>query len=156
MKNWGFYIAIALGLVGYNAMNSADRDSTGAIVDGGTVDVFSIKVGDCFDDGNSFDEISTLPGVPCAEPHDNEAYATLNLSIASYPSDDEMWDLAYGSCLERFEDWVGKDYESSQLDIYTLYPTAESWKQQGDREVVCAVFDMDGNKLEGSAKGRGL
>jgi len=36
-----------------------------------------------------------------------------------------------------------------------MYPTSESW-QQDDREVVCAVYDMDANKLVGTAAGRGL
>ena len=36
----------------------------------------------------------------------------------------------------------------------TLYPTPQSWKQGNDREVVCAVYDMEANKLVGSAKGK--
>jgi hypothetical protein len=36
-----------------------------------------------------------------------------------------------------------------------MYPSVESWKQD-DREVVCAVFDMNANQLVGSAAGRGL
>lgn len=155
MKNWGFYIAVAVGLFAYNAYTDADRDSSGAIIDGGSVDVFDIKVGDCFNDGSSLDEVSSLPGVPCSEPHDNEAYAVFNMTAASYPSEDEMWEMAYDACLDRFEGFVGKDYESSQLDIYTLYPSAEGWKQN-DREVICAVYDMDAAKLEGSVRGLGL
>ena len=60
--------------------------------------------------------------------------------------------MAHDGCLERFEAFVGKDYESSSLDIATLYPSAESW-QQSDREVVCAVYDVDAEKLTGSVKG---
>jgi len=36
-----------------------------------------------------------------------------------------------------------------------MYPTIESW-QQNDREVVCAVYDMEENKLVGSVQGRSL
>ena len=32
MKNWAIYIAVAIGVVAYNAATDADRDSTGAIV----------------------------------------------------------------------------------------------------------------------------
>lgn len=156
MKNWMLYIAIAVGFVAYEAATEADRDSTGAIVDGGSVDAFSVKVGDCFNDSGSMEEISSLPGVPCAEPHDNEAFAAFDVTLSSYPeNEDAMWDLAYQSCMDRFEGFVGKDYESSSLDVFTMYPSTESW-QQNDREVICAVFDMDANKLVGSVEGLAL
>jgi len=156
MRTWVIYIAAALGFVIYGAATDADRDGTGAIVDGGTVNAFQVRVGDCFDDVDSYDdEISSLPGVPCSKPHDNEAFAVFDVTVASYPEGEGMWDLAYNSCMERFDSFVGLDYESSSLDILTMYPTVESW-QQNDREVVCAVYDMEENKLVGSVKGRSL
>ncbi len=156
MKGWGVYIAIALGVFVYNAVTEAGRDDTGAIVDGGNVDACQIRAGDCFDDASSMeDEISSLPGVPCADPHDNEAYAVFEVSFADYPEGDEMSEFAYSSCMERFESFVGTDYQSSVLDIFTMYPSPESWKQD-DREVVCAIYDMNAEKLTGSMKGRAL
>lgn len=156
MKKWAIYIAAALGFAIYGAATDADRDSSGAIIDGGNVDAFQIRVGDCFDDASSMsDEITSLPGVPCSEPHDNEAYAVIDLTIGTYPEGDAMWDLAIETCKERFEPFVGMDYDSSSLDIFTMYPTPESWAQN-DREVVCAVFDMNSSKLVGSVQGRAL
>lgn len=156
MRSWVIYAAAALGFFVYGAVTDADRDGSGAIIDGGTVDAFNVQVGDCFDDSTSFsDEISSVPGVPCSEPHDNEAFAVFDVSIESYPNEDAMYDLAYNSCMERFETFVGKDYESSSLEITTMYPSSESW-QQDDREIICAVFDMNAEKLVGSAAGRGL
>jgi hypothetical protein len=157
MRSWVIYVAAALGFFVYGAVTDADRDGSGAIVDGGTVDAFNIQVGDCFDDSTSFsDEISSVPGVPCSDPHDNEAFAVFDLDIENYLADeDAMYDLAYNSCMERFESFAGRDYESSSLEITTMYPSSESWKQN-DREVICAVFDMNTEKLVGSAAGRGL
>jgi hypothetical protein len=161
MKSWVIYIAAALGFAIYGAATNVDRDSNGAIVGGGTVDAFNVQVGDCFDDTHLFDnelfddEVSSVPGVPCSEPHDNEAFAVFDVSIENYLDEDAMYELSYDSCMKRFETFVGKDYESSTLEITTMYPTAESWKQN-DREVVCAVFDMNANQLVGSAAGRGL
>ena len=153
MKGWGAYIVIALAYFGYNAMTSVDRDESGAIVGEGSVDAFNMRVGDCFDDpSNMFgDEITSLPGVPCADPHDNEVYALVNVTLESYPGEDAMWEHANDQCLDRFAGYVGRDYETSQLDIYTMYPTPESWRNN-DREVVCALYDMEANKLTGSAK----
>ncbi len=156
MKNWGVYILAGLGFVIYGAMTDVDRDSTGTIVGEGRVDAFQIRVGDCFDDTGSLEgEISSLPGVPCFKPHDNEAFAVFDVTITTYPEGDGMVELAHRSCLEHFESFVGRDYQSSSLDIFSLYPSVESWKQN-DREVICAVYDMNANKLEGSMKGRAL
>jgi hypothetical protein len=156
MKSWAIYILAAIGFVIYGAATDVDRDGSGAIVGSGNVDAFNVQVGDCFNDVSSYnDQIASVPGVPCAEPHDNEAFAVFDVSIESYPDADTMYELAYDSCMVHFEEFVGTDYESSALEITTMYPSAESWKQD-DREVVCAVFDMNANQLVGSAAGRGL
>ena len=100
-------------------------------------------------------EVDSVPGVPCSKPHDNEVYAVFDVTAASFPGDG-MADMAHEACLERFEAFVGRDYESSSLDIASLYPSRESWSGQNDREVVCAVYDIDAKKLTGSVKGLGL
>ena len=101
MKNWAIYILAAMGFVAYDWVTEADRDSTGAIIGEGSVDAFEVKIGDCFDDSNSFDEITSVPGVPCAEPHDNEAYALIELTLNSYPAGDAMSDMATDVCIEQ-------------------------------------------------------
>ena len=158
MKSWAIYIAVALGFVMYEAATSVDRDSTGAIVGQGSVDAFQVQVGDCFNDsyeGQGEFEVSDVPGVPCTEAHDNEAFAVFDVNIAIYPQGDGMGSLAYESCLAHFEAFVGRDYHTSTLEITTLYPSQEGWGQS-DREVVCAVYDVNENKLIGSARNRGL
>ena len=157
MKNFLLYAIVGLGVVAYNVATQADRDATGNIVDGGTVDAFAISLGDCFNDTGALGsdeagEVSSLPGVPCSEPHDNEVYAVFDVSFDSFPGDDQMADAAFEQCLDRFAGFVGVDYESSMLDITALYPSSQSWSAQNDREVVCAVFEMNGGKLTGSAK----
>jgi hypothetical protein len=156
MKNLGFYAVVVMGYLAYGAVTNADRDDSGAIVGEGTIDAFHMRVGDCFDNSSAFDEeVSDLPGVPCSEPHDYETYAVFDVSINSYPSEESMSELAYESCLDRFDPFVGTDYDSSILEIITLYPTDESW-QQDDREIVCALYDMHDEKLVGSTQGSGI
>ena len=157
MKNWAIYIVVIGGYFLYSVVTSADRDDSGAIVSAGTVDAFSIQAGDCFDDVTGFfDQVDTLPGVPCDDPHDNEVYAVIPVDLPEFPGDDAMGDIAHEKCLAKFAGFVGKDYESSSLDIYTLFPSSESWSRQNDREVVCAVYDMELEKLVGSVQGMGL
>ena len=84
-RNWGIGIAIAGGAYLVNSFMAADRDSTGAIVSAGNVDAFQMRVGDCFNDGSTFgdDSVDSVPGVPCADPHDNEVYAVFDVTAES-------------------------------------------------------------------------
>lgn len=150
MRTWSLYVVIALGILIYGATTKVDRDSSGTIIGEGNVDAFQVRVGDCFNNTGSFnEEITDLPGVPCSDPHDNETYAVLDLTITTYPEAEGMAELAHETCLQHFDAFVGRDYESSSLDIMTLFPTIESWAQN-DREVICAVYDMNATKLVGS------
>lgn len=157
MKKFLVYAVVGLGVVAYNVATQADRDTSGAIVSEGSVNAFAMRVGDCFNDTSALvaelaGEVSSLPGVPCAEPHDNEVYATFDVDFESFPGDEAMGDHAFAQCQERFQGFVGSVYEESVLDITALYPSGTSWNLQGDREVVCAVYDMNLNKLTGSAR----
>ena len=124
----------------------------------GNLDVFQIRIGDCFDDGSTYNtadtvEISGVGGVPCSQPHDNEIYAQMQMYQPSYPGEQVVLQSAEDYCLAQFESFVGKSYESSVLDITYIYPTQESWNQVNDREISCAVYDMNLDKLVGSTRG---
>ena len=155
MKKLAAYAVAVLGFGIYGAMTGVDRDDSGAIVGEGTLDAFEMRLGDCFDDPDAYaDEFSSLPGVPCSEPHDNETFAVFDLTMTDYPGYD-IAEISESSCSDRFEAYVARDYETSALDVVTMYPTSEGWAQN-DREVVCALYDMSGEKLVGSVKGRGI
>jgi len=156
-------IAFALliaGVIGYAYLSNARRDAAGVIVGAGDVSAFSIRLGDCFNDDASRDpadtEISGVRGVPCAEPHDNEVYAVYDLTLDAFPQDDSIGNVAMDGCLQHFEAYVGRAYETSSLDIFSIYPTAESWSQSGDREVVCALYDLEYKKLQGTMRNSGI
>jgi len=152
-RNWIIGIVIAVGAFFVRSQMTADRDSTGAIVDEGSVGAFEVHVGDCFDDGSAFEseEVDSVAGVPCSKPHDNEVYAVFDVAEQSFPGE-ALEGIAHEGCLARFEGFVGNDYDSSSLDIATLYPSSESWRQQNDREVVCAVYDLEQKKLTGTVR----
>ena len=161
MKNFLIYALIGLGVITYNVSTQANRDGAGEIVSEGNVDAFTIQLGDCFDNTSSLasdetGDVSSLPGVPCSQPHDNEVFAIFDLDQPTFPGSEEISELSFEACLDRFESFVGVDYESSSLDIAALYPSKESWSRQSDREVVCAVYDMNAGKLTGSAKSSGI
>ena len=159
MRSWIITIAIVAISYLYFQSQQADRDATGSIVVEGNIDAFDIRVGDCFNDQATSDEaneISGVEGVPCGQPHDNEVYAVFNSTFSSFPGVEAMSEAANTGCIDRFEAFVGLDYQSSSLYVYPMFPTLESWNQADDRGIVCALYDMDLSQLEGSMRGTGI
>lgn len=147
--------AVVAAVFGFSM--AAERDSAGEITSAGTVDAFEIRVGDCFnDDAFESAEISEIPAVPCAEPHDNQVYATFDIAEEKWPGDERVDELASVGCYERFADAIGKGYEDSVIEYTTIYPSEGSWKRGNDREVVCVGYHMELEKLTGTILGSRL
>ena len=124
-----------------------------AIDDLGDESVFSMEVGLCFDDEEETSgEVSSVPDVPCEEPHDNEVFALIQYTGESFPGPETMQAEARDLCIGDFEAYVGLAYEESELEVYPLVPTSGSW-DDGDREIVCALYALDLSELTGSMKG---
>ena len=154
-------LLIVAGGIAFAFLSQASRDGSGAIVSSGRIDAFDIRLGDCFNDESPESaaeetEISGVSGVPCAEPHDNEVFALFDLDLETFPEGDAMSEIAYDECVQRFEPFVGSDYLTSSLDLYPMYPTQQSWNERNDREVICALFDVDLRKMQGSMRGAGI
>ncbi len=130
------------------------RNNTGEIVEGGGLGAFRIQNGDCVNipDG---DLVQSVEGVPCSSAHDAEVYYVFDLTGGAYPGADWVSESAVNGCLTAFHPFVGVAYEYSELDIYWLEPTEESWTEIDDREIACMVVAVDGSKLTGSMRGSG-
>ena len=121
--------------------------------------VGELRVGDCFDEpaiqkavGHAA-EVNDIQHRPCAEVHDGEVYAVLShpgQGGATYPSDD-TWDEFIGErCEAEFAGYLGRDYTvATELEIAWYFPTASGWSE-GDREITCYVYSVDGRKLDKS------
>jgi hypothetical protein len=135
-------------------------DDSSAIVTPGSVDVFEVRVGDCFEEefasanASESAEVFDVDAVPCDQEHQSEVYATFDLPDGDYPGEKEVVQLASEGCVERFADFVGTSYGSTRLDVNYLFPTRRSWEDTGDREVACAVYDPAG-PVEGSVADAG-
>lgn len=141
-------------------VNSTPASGRPTPTGGTTLDVFALNVGECFDDPPNFDpgvEVLELAGIPCDQPHDNEVYALIDYPggpDAPFPGDDALGAFVDDECLVAFEEYVGGDYFSSNLDFADLRPTSGSWAQ-GDREIVCFLYHLDLRPLTGSAVASG-
>lgn len=155
-----FLALVAVGVT-FVVLSQADRGADGSIDRAGNLDAFSIRVGDCYnqrtaDADDDSDEISSVSAVPCSDPHDNEVYAVFDVAVDEFPGSDGMYELAVSECVARFDDFVGTPYQDSILDVNPIYPTFEGWNQIGDREVICSVFHMEDERIEGTAAGLGI
>ena len=119
---------------------------------GGGGSVFTLDVGTCFDDtGES--QISSVPEVDCDDLHDNEVFAVFDYTETdTYPGSEAMNEAATDLCIARFEDYVGQAYSDSPFEVFPITPTQTSW-DNGDREVICALYNSDFSKLTGSMRG---
>ncbi len=121
----------------------------------GEGNVFSLKVGDCFNQGNE-EEVENVALVDCDELHQYEVFAAADVEApndAQFPGSAQLEFVAFSLCLDYFDEYVGETYENSLLDIQTLSPSRDSWEGAGDREVVCTLFDLEDLYMEGSMKG---
>jgi hypothetical protein len=146
------------------ASQSASADGSGASVasqapasdsDGEMVSAFDLEVGECFD-GPDSGTVEEVERIDCASPHTYEIYAAIvhpGGNNEPFPGDDAIGTFAEDECIAAFEPFVGLDYDSSELFIFYLQPTAETW-QIGDREVLCTVY-LENDTLVGTVEGSG-
>jgi len=127
--------------------------------DAHSVSAFDLKPGDCLLAPSTVkQEISKLQVVPCTKPHVQEAYAIVKYDQsgsdngAPYPGETTLSTFAEGACGQRYETYVGVAYQDSALFFTYLLPSARSWQDGDDRDVICFVTTT-GEQLTASVKG---
>jgi len=137
------------------ALAASGLGTTALVGCGGSEVAAEAAIGECFQEPEDSDEVGELDKVDCDEAHDNEVIAVFDLDGDDFPGVDEVQSQAEEGCVEEFEPYVGSTYEESDLDLFTITPTEETWDDADDREVICSVFALDGSQVEGSVKGSG-
>jgi hypothetical protein len=142
---------VALLLAAALALTACGGDDGGGS-DGLTAEPFhlGLETGQCFDRPSDPD-VTSVPSVPCRQPHDLEVIAVFTLDEGEYPGRPEVARAAGDGCQQRFADYVGTTLDSSGLLLVPYTPDRLAW-EQGDRDVTCAVSRADG-QLEGSVEG---
>lgn len=123
--------------------------------EGGDVSVFRIRPGDCFNDPPPERQLQQVDVVACEQPHDNEVFATVAHpapEAAEFPGREVVVAYAEQACPEPFAAYVGANYDQSRYSLFPIVPSADTWGQ-GDRQIICALYDHEAGKLTGSARG---
>lgn len=158
----GSAVAVSVALTGCSAINGilgsgsgdADRDEeTGQVTESASVDVFSVKIGDCMlDTGTGM--LTDASILPCTDSHDQEVYYEITMPDGEFADADI--NAASQECIgDAYTTFVGLGYQESALDVTTLTPTKESWEQSNDRVIQCLIFDPAGpvtGTLAGAAR----
>ena len=105
----------------------------------GRVSLFGLMEGDCLVD---YDETASWFALTtCDEPHEAEVAVAERLPDGEFPGDQVIDQLAAELCFgQPFEDFVGRDYASSEIYAVPSLPTVETWSQ-GDRTINCILGD---------------
>ena len=144
-------IVLGWGLSGCGLLpgSAPQRDETGEIsVADDDADVFEVTVGDCL--SVAYDEagaVSTVPVVPCDQPHQDEVFYAFDLLHEEFPGDAAIEAEFNEVCLAEFERFIGIPEPDSQYGWWAFYPNEESWNELGDREVLCVVSSPSADEL---------
>ena len=119
---------------------------------GGSRPVTDIGVGECFDLSEpEADTIGDVTQRDCTEAHAYEMYFVGDLPDGPYPSVNEVDLWVEANCLPAFTEYVGMEYQTSQLDFTYITPVEDGWND-GDHSVQCALFDPQNAELTESMK----
>ncbi|TDC53579.1 DUF4190 domain-containing protein [Jiangella ureilytica] len=141
----GFWLVVIVGSVVYVVVTSAERNADGEITEEGTVSTMDIEVGDCLNGlrGIEDDTLTTLPAVPCDQPHEGEVYATFELEDGDYPGVDGIAAVADERCANELAALSQEAWNDPDIGLFYFYPDELYWPN--DREVVCIAHAIEGN-----------
>lgn len=151
VRQFGFLAIIAAVAIG-GAVFAARRDDSGQITGAGNLSVFDLRVGDCYDlKDPEADEVGDVDAKPCTEAHEFEVFYVGEIAGSEFPDDDAIVQVVSDQCLPAFDAYVGKVYEESELYVFPITPSEESWGN-GDRDLLCSLFHPMQDELTSSLR----
>jgi Domain of unknown function (DUF4190)/Septum formation len=136
---------IAIGMVGSHGQtssgSSSSSSSSGNITHSGKLSVFSLAVGDCFNNPAGASTVTTVTAIPCNQAHNAQIYAKFNLtgSDHTYPGTSKVTKLAAAGCNARTGS-INKSAAPSSMTIRLLFPEMAAWLN-GRRTVACMIVN---------------
>ncbi|QFG25690.1 DUF4190 domain-containing protein [Actinomadura sp. WMMB 499] len=137
---WGV-IAVASATGVFLPAFTVERDESGAITDGGTVHLASLRKGDCYTGfAPDAEDVMFVKAVPCTEPHRGEITARLPAGTAAEFGTGTPFERADLLCQVHTE-WTSKSRFYDDLQPYLYLPEPGGGLTLADREekIVCAM-----------------
>jgi hypothetical protein len=110
-------------------------------------------VGECLSHGPENVVVTSRTSVvDCDRSHGSEVAAVVDAPGQKVrPADADLEAFGEDACLLAFEEYVGSDYDESDLDYQVLIPDHVAWNR-GDRSVWCLVDTTGGFGLDGTVR----
>lgn len=115
----------------------------------GTVTATDVKMGDCLKEIPSDTQVLTVQTIGCEESHAGEVFSVLLMPEGDFPGQPAIDEYA-DKCSPELASYSPDAISDDSVQLYVLYPTAETW-EQGDRAVSC-IATLDPPRT-GSIKG---
>jgi hypothetical protein len=121
-----------------------------------STEVATADVGDCINNDIASSSISEFDTVECTEPHTAELIYKFDLPDGDFPGQEAIGAAVEEECQgSAFEDYVGTPYAESEIFLFPVTPTEQTWDEADDREVLCFGGLQDGADLTESVQGSG-
>jgi hypothetical protein len=105
------------------------------VVGTGTVTATDVKVGDCLKQIPNGTRVMTVDTVGCDQAHAGEVFAVLLMPEGVFPGQTAIENYQ-NKCEPELASYSPDAITDDSVQLYVLYPTAETWGQ-GDRAVTC-------------------
>ncbi|WP_441249264.1 DUF4190 domain-containing protein [Kitasatospora sp. McL0602] len=119
----------------------------------GSVSVFELRPGDCFDrldhDPTSVTQVTTQP---CSLAHDGEVFGSAAIGSVGYPGKAELIKQADKGCADLVDSYaMDREALPDSVDLHFFYPDETSWKQLDVHTATC-IFVSGDARLTGSLR----
>jgi len=134
--------ALALGASACSLVSPGYRDANGQVTATASINISSLRVGDCVKDVSTLtNPITKMQVLPCSSPHEGEVVGSES-NVANVDSD------IVNFCTDQFALYVGIDVNASSLTV-NYFSSADSSASTTDVE--CIAF-MPGQMVTKSYK----
>jgi hypothetical protein len=145
----GVWVAVIVGLFVIGATTGGPSPGTGTGGSGSTgqashsarVNVFSLRVGTCFDNpaGTTLG-IASVTAIPCTKPHNAQVFAEFDTTGSSFPGTTAMERRADSGCNARISGNLDQSKISSTMSLHFIFPQQLAW-DSGQRRINCLIVD---------------
>lgn len=134
----GLVVVVGVGIWAYNRSQQASVSSNGQVTKNGDLGVFSLKVGNCFNDPGQGADVASVTAIVCDQSHDAQVIGigTLTESSADSPAvttdaNTQCQNFASSSAVDQTK-------VSTNAQIIYFTPDDTAWAN-GERTLICAI-----------------
>lgn len=124
-------------------------------VDRGTLAWNELAAGQCIRIPHADLPAEQWQAVDCNAPHEAEVFYTELILRGNdpYPGKGQITPGAQKTCEVRFQEYVGRSFQTSDLKMGVIFPTQRNWTEENDRTIACVAYQDHYDLINGSLKG---